>query len=386
MSVQPQVQIPQTPIEKSIFLESSSSSTTEPGSPVINAAPEWDYHPPASTVTTNTKTPIAIPQPEVMQNILYPLPQQLKTKILYDRTQINNSLTKTSPLLVIVGPSYIKTHTQIKACAQYLGIKQGKPISDDFLPSEIKSSNHTKLSNLQLTLRTNLSKYNHPYQTTRSTSTTIRTFEIDSGLPKCRALLRDLSPLVPLVSEFNDTLTPQYLGDCFSMGIIGPTLIESQLHRELASGTSYAVGFNTGNEESEMLDHKLTSCLDAMFATSQPHQFLSITKHGTVAVVGTTGNNDTFVILPGDCDVVKCITKINSYKNLQERSIKVLIDLGKVNELDYDIKLNNLKKILTSELASQVLGVMIDSGDNYTLYDDEQDQDDIESLLTLNQF
>ena len=41
-------------------------------------------------------------------------------------------------------------------------------------------------------------------------------------------------------------ITPQYVADFMSWGAIGARTTESQVHRELASGLSCAVGFKNG--------------------------------------------------------------------------------------------------------------------------------------------
>lgn len=88
-----------------------------------------------------------------------------------------------------------------------------------------------------------------------------------------------------------DTISPQYLGDLVSWGAIGARTTESQLHRELASGLSFPVGFKNGT------DGSLGIAIDAIKAASHGHHFLSITKQGVVAIVSTTGNDCTHVIL-----------------------------------------------------------------------------------------
>jgi 3-deoxy-7-phosphoheptulonate synthase len=40
-----------------------------------------------------------------------------------------------------------------------------------------------------------------------------------------------------------DTISPQFLADLVSWGAIGARTTESQLHRELASGLSFPIGF-----------------------------------------------------------------------------------------------------------------------------------------------
>jgi len=92
-------------------------------------------------------------------------------------------------------------------------------------------------------------------------------------------------------SEMLDTISPQYLGDLVSWGAIGARTTESQLHRELASGLSFPVGFKNGT------DGSLGIAVDAIKAAAHGHHFLSITKQGVVAIVSTAGNDCTHVIL-----------------------------------------------------------------------------------------
>ena len=62
-------------------------------------------------------------------------------------------------------------------------------------------------------------------------------FRIHEGLRIARQLLVDINRLgVPAGSEFQDDISPQYLGDLIAWGAIGARTTESQVHRELASG------------------------------------------------------------------------------------------------------------------------------------------------------
>jgi 3-deoxy-7-phosphoheptulonate synthase len=119
-------------------------------------------------------------------------------------------------------------------------------------------------------------------------------FDINKGLRVSRQLFVDLTGKgMPLASEMLDTISPQFLADLLSVGAIGARTTESQLHRELASGLSFPVGFKNGT------DGGLGVAIDAIGAVRHPHHFLSVTKPGLVAIVGTVGNDDTFVILRG---------------------------------------------------------------------------------------
>lgn len=109
-----------------------------------------------------------------------------------------------------------------------------------------------------------------------------------------RQLLCDLTDLgVPVGSELLDTISPQYIADLISWGAIGARTTESQLHRELASGVSFPIGFKNGT------DGSVGVAVDAMRAASAPHAFMGVTEQGLAAIVKTRGNQDVHVILRG---------------------------------------------------------------------------------------
>jgi 3-deoxy-7-phosphoheptulonate synthase len=119
-------------------------------------------------------------------------------------------------------------------------------------------------------------------------------FQINKGLRMARELLLDINELgLPAGTEFLDMITPQYVADLISWGAIGARTTESQVHRELASGLSCAVGFKNGT------DGNVRVACDAINAASRPHHFLSVTKGGHSAIVATRGNDDCHVILRG---------------------------------------------------------------------------------------
>lgn len=120
------------------------------------------------------------------------------------------------------------------------------------------------------------------------------TFNINKGLQSARQLFVNLTSLgLPIGSEMLDTISPQYLSDLLSFGAIGARTTESQLHRELASGLSFPIGFKNGT------DGTLTVAIDACQAASHSHHFMGVTKHGVAAITTTKGNEHCFVILRG---------------------------------------------------------------------------------------
>jgi len=119
-------------------------------------------------------------------------------------------------------------------------------------------------------------------------------FRINEGLRIARSLLIDINALgVPAGSELLDTSSPQYMADLLSWGAIGARTTESQVHRELASGFSAAIGFKNSTEGNVRV------AIDAIIAASQPHSFLGVHKSGQIAMVHTAGNPDGHVILRG---------------------------------------------------------------------------------------
>jgi 3-deoxy-7-phosphoheptulonate synthase len=119
-------------------------------------------------------------------------------------------------------------------------------------------------------------------------------FRINDGLRLARKLLLELNEAgMPAGCEFLDMITPQYFADLVSWGAIGARTTESQVHRELASGLSCAVGFKNGT------DGNVRIAMDAIRAAQAPHHFLSVTKAGHSAIVSTAGNEDCHIILRG---------------------------------------------------------------------------------------
>ena len=191
-------------------------------------------------------------------------------------------------------------------------------------------------------------------------------FKINKGLRTARQLFVDLTEMgMPIASEMLDTISPQFLADCLSCGAIGARTTESQLHRELASGLSYPVGFKNGT------DGSLDVAIDAIGAVMHPHHFLSVTKPGLVAIVGTIGNEDCFVILRGgksgtnyDAKSIQTAKEALGKKGLRKR---LMVDCSHGNSLkDHRNQPKVVENLATQIEAGEegVMGVMIESNIN----------------------
>ncbi|MCJ1238536.1 Phospho-2-dehydro-3-deoxyheptonate aldolase amt16 [Varicellaria rhodocarpa] len=191
-------------------------------------------------------------------------------------------------------------------------------------------------------------------------------FKINKGLRMSRQLFVDLTERgMPLASEMLDTISPQFLADLLSLGAVGARTTESQLHRELASGLSFPIGFKNGT------DGTLDVAIDAIGAVEHPHHFLSVTKPGVVAVVGTVGNEDCFVILRGgkkginyDKQSIRESKVALEKKGLRQR---LMVDCSHGNSLKDHRNQPKVARDLAVQIESgeeAIMGVMIESNIN----------------------
>ncbi|GHJ86163.1 hypothetical protein NliqN6_2565 [Naganishia liquefaciens] len=191
------------------------------------------------------------------------------------------------------------------------------------------------------------------------------TFAINQGLRLGRKLLLELTEMgLPTACEFLDTISPQYTGELTSWGAIGARTTESQVHRELASALSCAVGFKNGT------DGSIDIAVDAMRAAATGHTFLSVTKQGLSAIVETEGNPFTHVILRGSSKgpnyaaehVKACADKLTK-AGLAPR---MMVDCSHGNSSKQHTKQMEVGKSIREQLegketASNIMGVMIES-------------------------
>jgi 3-deoxy-7-phosphoheptulonate synthase len=133
------------------------------------------------------------------------------------------------------------------------------------------------------------------------------TYDMETGLKKARRLLLDLTGMgLPAATEVLDPIVVQYIDDLVTWSAIGARTIESQTHREMASGLSMPVGFKNGT------DGSLQLAVDAMQSARTPHSFLGIDQDGVTSIIRTTGNPAGLIVLRGG----------RSHPNYDEASIR----------------------------------------------------------------
>jgi 3-deoxy-7-phosphoheptulonate synthase len=250
-------------------------------------------------------------------------------------------------LLVVMGPCSIHDPAAALAYAERLSVERKKHARD-----------------LELLMRVYFEKprttvgwkglINDPYLN--------GSFRINEGLRIARDLLVRINHLgVPAGCEFLDVISPQYIGDLVSWGAIGARTTESQVHRELASGLSAAVGFKNGT------DGNVKIAVDALLAARQSHHFLSVHKSGQVAIVETRGNDDCHIILRGgkepnyDAKSVHAACAELARAGLPER---LMIDCSHANAAKQYKRQVEVAREIARQIAAgerRIIGAMVES-------------------------
>ncbi len=123
------------------------------------------------------------------------------------------------------------------------------------------------------------------------------TYDASKGLRVAREVLLEVTGMgLPCAVEVLDTITPQYQTDLVAWAAIGARTVESQVHRQLASGLSMPIGFKNGT------DGTLGGARNALAAAIAPHAFFGVDGLGRSTVVRTTGNPDVHIVLRGGND------------------------------------------------------------------------------------
>ena len=118
--------------------------------------------------------------------------------------------------------------------------------------------------------------------------------DMAEGLHISRRLMLDILACgLPIATELLQPLAAGYFDDLLGWAAIGARTSESQIHREMVSGLDLPVGFKNGT------DGSLGIACDAMRSAEHPHQHFGIDELGHPALLSTSGNADTHLVLRG---------------------------------------------------------------------------------------
>ncbi len=189
------------------------------------------------------------------------------------------------------------------------------------------------------------------------------THDIAAGLRLARTFLRDVLDLgLPTACELLDPITPQYIADLICWSAIGARTVESQTHRQMASGLSMPLGFKNGT------DGSIATAINAIKAAAQPHTFLGINLDGSASAIVTRGNPDCHVVLRGGATGPNySAAHIAQTEQLLARAglIKsILVDCSHDNSAKQPERQPEVMRELLAQIAagnSSIMGAMIES-------------------------
>lgn len=118
--------------------------------------------------------------------------------------------------------------------------------------------------------------------------------DVELGLRQSRVLMQSIAELgLGVATELLDPLLSEYHSEFLSWGAIGARTSESQIHRELASSRSFAVGFKNGT------DGGVGGAVHSVLAAARPHTRFGVDGNGHAALVRSAGNPHCHIVLRG---------------------------------------------------------------------------------------
>ena len=216
------------------------------------------------------------------QEILEELPTTFVSEdtVFRFRQAVENIIQRKDPrILVITGPCSIDS---LPAALEYA--------------SMLKSLQRKVASKMMLVMRT----YFEKPRTTLGWKGMIydpdlnQSCNIEKGVRMARKLLLEITRMeVPAATEFLEPIIPQYYADLISWAAIGARTVESQTHRQLASGLSMPVGFKNAT------DGSINIAVEGIQTSRAKHSFLGVINDGRTGVFQTRGNRNCHLILRG---------------------------------------------------------------------------------------
>ncbi len=189
------------------------------------------------------------------------------------------------------------------------------------------------------------------------------TFDVSHGLARARQFMLDVVDMgMPTATEWLDPITPQYLADIVSWGAIGARTVESQTHRQLASGLSMPIGFKNGTGGTIQI------AVDALLAARTQHVFFGVDGDGRSSIVKTSGNPAGHIVLRGgktgpNYDVESVDSAIEALRASGENP-NVVIDCSHANSnKDHNLQPVAFRNIMEQRTAGNrhIVGMMLES-------------------------
>lgn len=189
------------------------------------------------------------------------------------------------------------------------------------------------------------------------------TANLSEGLRLARRLLGEIVDIgLPTATEFLDPITPQYIADLICWAAIGARTVESQTHRQMASGLSMPVGFKNATFGG------LGVVVNALKAATAPQTFFGISPEGVASMVSTKGNPNCHTVLRGGDDGpnydAESVAKARQALEVGDVSPSIVIDASHANcSKDFEKMPAVFEDIVAQRIAGNdaVIGAMLES-------------------------
>jgi 3-deoxy-7-phosphoheptulonate synthase len=203
--------------------------------------------------------------------------------------------------------------------------------------------------------------------------------KINQGLKAARELLINIGRLgIPSGTEMLDNILPQFISDLVAWTAIGARTVESQIHRQVASGSSMPIGFKNSTSG------QVGPAVDAVRAAAVSHWFPGVTKQGVTAIFQTEGNKACHVILRGGTETGPNFSEADVHQTCEQLRThgldpRVMVDCSHGNSGKDYRKQAAVAEEISRQIAGgsdEIFGVMIESN----IKEGRQDSSDLNSL------
>ncbi len=300
------------------------------------------------TIDVNVRSVKLLPSPQDYRNS-QPTSAKINQTIFSQRETISNILARKDPrFLMIVGPCSVHNVEAAELYAQYLVRLRGL-VADQM---EIVMRVYFEKPRTSIGWR---GLINDPDMN--------GSYDMEKGLRVARGLLLTLAELgMPVATEFLEPIIPAYIADLVSWGCVGARTIESQTHRQMASGLSMSVGMKNPT------DGSIKTVIEAMKASKGPQAFLGVNSGGQCAVICTKGNPTTHLVLRGSNGrpnyEVQHVMEAGTQLALNGVSTSVVIDCSHQNcSGDFRRQREALQDVIRQVCADSpyIVGAMLES-------------------------
>jgi 3-deoxy-7-phosphoheptulonate synthase len=187
--------------------------------------------------------------------------------------------------------------------------------------------------------------------------------DMAAGLTLSRQLMHKMLRLgLPLATEVLQPMAAGYFDDLLSWAAVGARTTESQIHREMASGLPMPVGFKNGT------DGGVAIACDAMRSAAHGHRHFGLGSQGHPAIITTTGNPDTHIVLRGGRDGPNYesahVSRVLNVLAGQRIAPRIMVDCSHANSGKDPLRQPQVfKDVLAQRLAGEgaLVGMMLES-------------------------